>query len=116
MKVACVVASSDAIGLRRFEFVLDSGRVMGVRYGAISIVTSTGSFWPVGTPSTEGLHATRSRASRPPTAALLSLLKGALIEKANHLAPSIRALRIHVRATWAPAKPRVTAFMYQPML
>src|SRR5262245_28819926 len=33
MKVACAVASSDADSLRRFAFVLDPARLMGVRFG-----------------------------------------------------------------------------------
>lgn len=43
------------------------------------------------------------------------VLGDALIEKPNHLARSIRALRIHMRAARAPAKPRVAAFMHQPV-
>ena len=50
-----------------------------------------------------------------PKAVLRSLLNDVLIEKANHLARSVRAFGIHVRATRAPAKPRVTAFMHQPV-
>ena len=46
---------------------------------------------------------------------LRSLLDGVLIEEANHLASSLWALWIHIRAARVSPEPRVTAFMHQPM-
>src|SRR5689334_4099549 len=43
------------------------------------------------------------------------LLGDALIEKPNHFACSIRALGVHIRSARAPSKPRVAAFMHQPV-